>query len=106
MYMVPIAANAFHTDCVPITDALRCLKDYYYYNLFIQERSPVIDLKYDVVMDLPDAVIPFSNLLGSHEDNVQDVPVASYGELQIKHALLSRSLCIRPGQARWRVGRP
>ena len=81
--MVPLAANAFHIDCVPITDALRCLKDYSY-NLFIQERFPVLDRKYDVVMDLPGAMIPFSDLFVSHEDSVQDVPVASHGELQVK----------------------
>ena len=86
--MVPIAANAFHIDCVPITDALRCFQDYPY-DLFIQERFPILDRKYNVVMDLPGAVIPFSDIFVSHEGSVQDVPVASHGELQVNEVGMS-----------------
>ena len=83
MYVVPVAANAFHIDRVPIADALRCLQNNSNY-LFIQQRFPVLDRKYHVVVDLPGAVISFSNLFTSHEGSVQDVPVASHGELQVK----------------------
>jgi len=36
---------------------------------------------------LPGAVISFSNLFTSHEGSVQDVPVASHGELQVKNKI-------------------
>jgi len=78
--MVPVAANAFHVDFVPIADALCCLQNYSY-NLFIQQRFTVLDRKYHVVMDLPGAVISFSDLFVSHEGSVQDVPVASHGDI-------------------------
>lgn len=88
MEMIPIRPHGFHLDREALGD-LRCRLLNDAGDFFIQQRLPVFHRKHDVIVNLPGAVRSFPNRVLSqvlHRPESTDtvIPVASYGELQVK----------------------
>ena len=81
--VILVHSHRLYLDLVSLLYAYRSFSDYPD-DLFVEKRLPVLDGEDDVVMNLPRAVVPFSDsafIVHPCSITKQGAPVASYREL-------------------------
>ena len=81
--MISVATNAFHLDCVPITDALRCF-NYDSKNFLIQKRFSVFHRKHYMIVNLPSTMVSLLTSSMYRRVRHKRSPWQAHGELQVK----------------------
>ena len=79
--MILVHAHCFYLDLISLFNTHSRLSDYPD-NLFVEKGFPILDREDDVIMNLPCAVVPFSDsTFIIHLPSITRPPVASYREL-------------------------